>query len=185
MASRKKTNSTPTATMTVVSVDGDDKHPSVGITWSRHDDGHVTDHRKRDEWDAIRYPELTDAENDEIRVARRAGFASMYPMFPSAQAQSDNTLKGARAFMKAMSPEANVAAKANAVGARKSVGTLKDTVDMSVITRTSFTCNGDDADVINDMYMALVRFLKVGSGDVKLVTDGGKVIEAYKRANTR
>lgn len=55
---------------------------------------------KKDEWDSIHYPELSDEENNEIRVARRAGFASMFPAFPSADAQSQNTLKAARTFMK-------------------------------------------------------------------------------------
>lgn len=51
-------------------------------------------------WEMTYYPELTDAENEEIRAARRAGFAAHYPCFPSAQAQSDNTLNGARQFMR-------------------------------------------------------------------------------------
>lgn len=54
---------------------------------------------KKDEWDAITYPELSLAENDEIRVARRAGFASMYPAYPNAEAQARSTLDGARKFM--------------------------------------------------------------------------------------
>lgn len=52
-----------------------------------------------DEWDRIRYPELSDAENEEIRKARRAGFARFFPAFPSAESQSRNTLAAARQFL--------------------------------------------------------------------------------------
>jgi hypothetical protein len=53
----------------------------------------------KDEWDRIHYPELTDAENDEIRRARRQGFAAFWPTFPDAESQCRNTLAGARKFL--------------------------------------------------------------------------------------
>jgi len=61
--------------------------------------------KKIDEWDAISYPELTEDENNEIRKARRQGFAVFYPCFPDAQTQSQNTLKGAREFITSQETE--------------------------------------------------------------------------------
>lgn len=46
------------------------------------------------------FPELTDSENEEIHIARRAGFAKFYPVFPDALTQARNTLAGAREFSK-------------------------------------------------------------------------------------
>ena len=45
------------------------------------------------------YPELTDAENGEIRMARAAGMAAFYPAYPNAEAQARNTLAAARTFL--------------------------------------------------------------------------------------
>ena len=42
------------------------------------------------------FPELTEAENDEIFVARLAGFGSCYPAYPNAGAQAKSTLEAAR-----------------------------------------------------------------------------------------
>ena len=55
----------------------------------------------KDEWDEIHYAELTPAENDEIRAARRAGYALFYPI----TAPGSITLKGARKFMESSSPD--------------------------------------------------------------------------------
>lgn len=59
---------------------------------------------------------------------------------------------------------------------------LKDSIDMAVVTDTSLRghISAEDANIINDMYMVLTRFLKIGSGDQKLVEDGGKVLARYK-----
>jgi hypothetical protein len=57
--------------------------------------------KRDDEWQSINYPELTAEENTDIRVARRLGLAVMYPAYPNAEAQSRNTLKAARAYLKA------------------------------------------------------------------------------------
>lgn len=57
--------------------------------------------KQDDEWERIRYPELTAEENTDIRVARRLGFASMFPSYPNAKAQSRNTLTAARKWIKA------------------------------------------------------------------------------------
>ncbi len=53
--------------------------------------------KTRDQWDKIHYPELSDSENEEIRVARRLGYAAMFPAFPSAETQA-NTLGGGSEF---------------------------------------------------------------------------------------
>lgn len=50
---------------------------------------------KKDEWDSINYDNLTKEENEIIRKARRNGFASFFPMYPSWQDQGINTLKAA------------------------------------------------------------------------------------------
>lgn len=52
-----------------------------------------------DEWAEINYPELTEAENELIRDARRKGFANFYPAFPDAMTQSLKTLEGAEKFL--------------------------------------------------------------------------------------
>ena len=46
----------------------------------------------------VGYPELSDAENAEIRKARQAGYAAFFPSYPDALAQARNTLAGARQF---------------------------------------------------------------------------------------
>jgi hypothetical protein len=53
-----------------------------------------------DQWDNINYPELSAEDNELIRKARRAGYAAMFPAFPTAEAQSRNTLNGARKFLR-------------------------------------------------------------------------------------
>jgi hypothetical protein len=46
------------------------------------------------------FPELTIEENDEIFVARLAGFASCFPAHPTALDQAMRTLRYARDFTK-------------------------------------------------------------------------------------
>ena len=53
-----------------------------------------------DQWERINYPELTAEENSDIRVARRLGFASMFPAYPDAGVQARSTLKAALAWIK-------------------------------------------------------------------------------------
>lgn len=50
-------------------------------------------------WEGISYPELTDTENAEIVQARNTGYAAFFPAYPNADAQSRNTLAGARTFL--------------------------------------------------------------------------------------
>ena len=50
--------------------------------------------QKRDEWDEISYGDISKEENEEIRVARRSGYAVFFPCADGAA-----TLKGARKFM--------------------------------------------------------------------------------------
>ncbi len=45
------------------------------------------------------FPELSSQENSIITDARLRGYAAFYPSFPSAKAQAENTLAGARAFL--------------------------------------------------------------------------------------
>jgi cystathionine beta-lyase/cystathionine gamma-synthase len=52
-----------------------------------------------DQWDRINYPELSPAENEEIRRARRQGFAAMFSAYPNAEAQAKRTLDAARKFL--------------------------------------------------------------------------------------
>lgn len=47
-----------------------------------------------------KFPELTDAENEEIHVARANGFAVFFPVFPDAETQAKNTLEAARTYSK-------------------------------------------------------------------------------------
>lgn len=54
---------------------------------------------KKDEWDSINYDNLTNEENEIIRKARRNGFASFWPMYPSWEDQGINTLNGAKEFL--------------------------------------------------------------------------------------
>lgn len=64
-------------------------------------------HPRRTIWQSIKladagwftFPELDESENDEIFVARLAGFGSCFPAFPSAEAQARNTLQAARQFL--------------------------------------------------------------------------------------
>lgn len=52
-----------------------------------------------DEWDLIRYPSLTDEQNDLIRRARRMGFATFFSVDTSTATQDQRTLEAAEAFM--------------------------------------------------------------------------------------
>ena len=56
--------------------------------------------KQDDEWESIRYPELTAEENTDIRVARRLGFAVFHCAYPSSEEQARRTLKQARAWIK-------------------------------------------------------------------------------------
>lgn len=46
------------------------------------------------------FPKLSNADNEVIWRARELGFASFWPSYPTAQAQADNTLAGAKRFLK-------------------------------------------------------------------------------------
>lgn len=52
-----------------------------------------------DEWDLIRYPSLTDEQNDLIRRARRLGFATFFSVDTSTATQDQRTLEAAEKFM--------------------------------------------------------------------------------------
>lgn len=56
--------------------------------------------KHNDEWESIRYPELTAEENTDIRVARRLGYAVFHCSYPSSEEQSRLTLAGARKYIK-------------------------------------------------------------------------------------
>lgn len=53
------------------------------------------------------FPELTDNENEEIREARREGFAEFWPVYPNGEAQANNTLRGARRFLRGIAAESH------------------------------------------------------------------------------
>jgi hypothetical protein len=50
----------------------------------------------KDEWDEIHYSGLTEQENQDIRTARRCGFATFFP--PDDEGEK-HTLAGAREFL--------------------------------------------------------------------------------------
>lgn len=57
------------------------------------------EHLNETTWEGINHPELTADENAEIVQARNAGYAAIFPAYPNTDAQSRNTLAGARAFL--------------------------------------------------------------------------------------
>ena len=55
---------------------------------------------KKDQWDAINYPELDAYENDQIRRARRLGYAEFFPCVPNGNVQARRTFEGATKYIK-------------------------------------------------------------------------------------
>lgn len=55
--------------------------------------------KRQDEWDTIKYPTLTDSENERIRLARRSGFALFFPAVPDGETQDSRTLEMAERFL--------------------------------------------------------------------------------------
>lgn len=78
----------------------------------------------------------------------------------------------------AIDPE--IKARAQAAQLAQPVSPFKDSVDMSVITRTELKCTAEDADVVNDLYMALVRYAKIGTGDLSLAKATQEALDAYR-----
>jgi hypothetical protein len=56
--------------------------------------------KKTEFWSNIYYPELTKGENILISNARYKGYCDFFPCYPSALAQSINTLNGAIDYLK-------------------------------------------------------------------------------------
>jgi len=52
--------------------------------------------KKKDQWSTIHYPNISDADNDLIRIARRNGFAVFYP---ASDFQDALTLEAAKKFL--------------------------------------------------------------------------------------
>lgn len=52
-----------------------------------------------DPWSLVHYPELTNHENEIIRIARRMGFDKFFPSVPNATAQAVNTYIEAKKFL--------------------------------------------------------------------------------------